>query len=34
LAAPRFETRVRQLVAGDQLIASLIDCMLRARKAL
>jgi hypothetical protein len=26
-----FETRVRQLVAGDQLIASLIDCMLHAR---
>jgi hypothetical protein len=29
-----FDTRVRQLVAGDQLIASLIDCMLRARQAL
>jgi hypothetical protein len=26
-----FDTRVRQLVAGDQLIGSLIDCMLRAR---
>jgi hypothetical protein len=25
---------VRELVAGDQLIASLIDCMLRARKVL
>jgi hypothetical protein len=33
LAAPEFETRVRQLVAGDQLIASLIDCMVRVRKA-
>jgi hypothetical protein len=29
-----FDTRVRQLVAGDQLIAFLIDCMLHARKAL
>jgi hypothetical protein len=28
-----FDTRVRQLVAGDQLIASLIDCLLRARQA-
>jgi transposase len=28
-----FDTRVRQLMAGDQLIASLIDCMLRARQA-
>jgi hypothetical protein len=29
-----FDTRVRQLVAGAQLIASLINCMLRARQAL
>jgi transposase len=29
-----FETRVRELVADDRLIASLTDCMLRARRAL
>jgi transposase len=29
-----FEARVRELVAGDSLIASLTDCMLRARTAL
>jgi transposase len=29
-----FEVRVRELVAGDPLIASLTDCMLRARAAL
>jgi transposase len=29
-----FETRVRELVADDRLIASLTDCMLRAPKAL
>jgi transposase len=30
----RFEARVRELVAGDALIAGLTDCMLRARAAL
>jgi len=30
----QFEVRVRELVAGDPLIASLTDCMLRARAAL
>jgi transposase len=29
-----FEARVRELVAGDRLIAGLTDCMLRARAAL
>jgi transposase len=30
----QFEARVRELVAGDPLIAGLTDCMLRARAAL
>jgi transposase len=30
----QFEARVRELVAGDELIAGLTDCMLRARAAL
>jgi transposase len=30
----QFEARVRELVAGDALIAGLTDCMLRARAAL
>jgi transposase len=34
LASAEFEARVRELVAGDHLIASLTECMLGARKAL
>jgi transposase len=30
----QFEARVRELVAGDELIAGLTECMLRARAAL